>query len=231
MRGIPGWVTRLATTLRGLRVAKLDWHVRELAEGWKGTYAQVLAPAGVIEVAALGLTGCAVRFSFDGQATEAKPLGQDVAKMFRPIQAGSHEIGIEWQGPPEAPAEAGVRFHPLIETLAALEREAPDIAAIMKKNNLRGFVLCDAFVLSQPTGMPCQVYGIFTVDRKALASGVKNAPVIKQDFLVNDRSVTPNEITYYTGLPGDGPHRRIEEFCERFGPPNYGCVGKWQVAL
>jgi len=46
----------------------LVWRACELAEGWKGIYAQVLAPAGVIEVAALGLTGCEVRFSFDGQA-------------------------------------------------------------------------------------------------------------------------------------------------------------------
>lgn len=101
----------------------------------------------------------------------------------------------------------------------------------MKKNNTEGFVLCDAFVLSQPTGLPCQVYGIFTVDRKALASGKKGAPVIKQDFLVNDRSVTPHEVTYYTGLPTPGPHKSIREFCERFGAPNYGCEfvsGRWR---
>jgi len=226
-----GWAKKLARRFRELRVANPEWKVRELADGWKGTFARVLAPAGVIEIAALGLKGCEVRFSFDGESTETKPLGHDIAKMFRPIQPGSHQIGIEWRGPAHAPTEAGARFHPLIETLAALEREAPDIAAVMKKNNLKGFVLVDAFVLSQPTGMPCQVYGIFTVDRKALASGLKDAPVIKQDFLVNDRSATPQEITYYTGLPGEGPYKRIEEFCERFGAPNYGCElvgGRWR---
>ena len=42
---------------------------------------------------------------------------------------------------------------------------------------------------------------------------------------------TPAEITYYTGFPSPGPHKTIEEFCARFGAPNYGCElisGKWR---
>jgi hypothetical protein len=199
------------------------WDVRNLADGWKETIAVVPAPAGVIEVAALGLKGCEVRFRFDADVTESRVQASDIAKMFRPVQPGDHEVGIQWRGPVKAPEEAGVRFHPLIQTLARMEREAPHVAAVMKKNNPKGFVLCDAFVLSQPVGMPCQVYGIFTVDRKALASGAPGAAVVKQDFLVHDQTTDPPEITYYTGLRTPGPHKSIEEFCERFDAPNYGC--------
>ncbi len=208
-----------------------DWDVRELADGWKESVALVPAPAGVMEVGVVGLMGCEVRFRFNAHLTAAKVCRGEIAKMFRPVQAGIHEVGIQWRGPVEEPEAAGVKFHPLIRTLAEMERNAPDVASIMKKNNPKGFVLCDAFVLSQPEGMPCQVYGIFTVDRKALASAAASAPVIKQDFLVHDQTVDPPEITYYTGLRAPGPHKSIEEFCQRFGAPNYGCErigGRWR---
>jgi len=100
-----------------------------------------------------------------------------------------------------------------------------------EKNNDTAFELCDVVIVSQPPGATCQVYGIFTIDRAALASGRPDAPVIKQDFLVNDRSGNPPEITYYTGWTAPGPHRSIEEFCVRFGEPNYGCDrtrGRWR---
>ena len=93
------------------------------------------------------------------------------------------------------------------------------------------FTVCEVLILSQPPGARCQVYGIFTVDKKALARGGPNAPILKQDSLVNDRSVEPQEITYYTGYPAPGPHRPIQAFCERFRGPHYGCIkrnGKWR---
>jgi hypothetical protein len=207
------------------------WKFRELADGWKELVAVVPAPAGVIEVGAVGLTGCDVRFGFNGELTDTRTSRTEVAKMSRPVREGLHEVAIQWRGAVTRPEEAGVRFLPLVRTLAEMEREAPDVAAVMKKNNPKGFLLCDAFVVSQPKGMSCQVYGIFTVDLKALASGAAGAAVIKQDFLVHDQNTEPPEITYYTGFRAPGPHRSIEEFCGRFGSPNYGCerIGnKWR---
>jgi len=122
-------------------------------------------------------------------------------------------------------------FHHLTTTLARLEKDNPDVAVVMKKNNRVGFVQADALVLSQPPGASCQVYGIFTVDKKMLASGEFGAPVVKQDFLVHDGTVEPPEVTYYTGFPAPGPHKSIEAFCERFGSPHYGCEqvkGRWR---
>jgi hypothetical protein len=174
-------------------------------------------------VGAVGLQGCELRFRFDKDVTVTKVSREEIAKTFRPIQAGEHEVAVQWRGPAKEPEEFGVRFHPLIRTLAQMENDAPNVAAVMKKNNPKGFVLCDAFVLSQPQGQACQVYGIFTVDRKALASGAPGAAVIKQDFLVHDQTTDPPEITYYTGLRTPGPHKSIENFCERFGEPHYGC--------
>ncbi len=164
-----------------------------------------------------------MRFRFDGEVSVTKVSREEITKMFRPIQPGLHEIAVQWRGPAKRPEEFGVRFHPLLRTLAQMENDTPNVAAVMKKNNPEGFVLCDPFILSQPQGQACQVYGIFTVDRKALASGAPGAAVIKQDFLVHDQTTDPPEITYYTGLRTPGPHKSIEEFCERFGEPNYGC--------
>lgn len=185
-----------------------------------------------MRVRASGLSGCEIRFRFGRDLTETRVLHGDLAEMQRPVQPGDHDIAVQWRGPAnEQDVEFGYQFRSLVTTLAELEREAPDVASVMKKNNVKGFVLCDAFVLSQPQGLPCQVYGIFTVDRKALASGKPNAPVIKQDFLVHDRTSSPPETTYYTGLHTPGPHKSIEEFCERFRAPNYGCElvdGMWR---
>jgi hypothetical protein len=185
-----------------------------------------------MRVRVYGLTGCQIRFRFAKDLTETRVLREALAQMQRPVQPGDHDVAVQWRGRAnEDDIEIGYNFRSLVTTLAELERDAPDVASVMKKNNVKGFVLCDAFVLSQPQGQPCQVYGIFTVDRKALASGKPNAPVIKQDFLVHDMTSSPPEITYYTGLPTPGPHKSIGEFCERFGAPNYGCElvnGKWR---
>lgn len=53
--------------------------------------------------------------------------------------------------------------------------------------------------------------------------------MLKQDFLVNDRSVSPPEITYYTGFRAPGSHRPIEEFCDGFGEPHYGCAKRGEM--
>src|SRR5207302_820608 len=135
----------------------------------------------------------------------------------RPVFGGRHQVAVRWRGPVAEPTDIEARFLYLSRTIADLEKEAPEIAAVMKKNNHADFTVCDVVILSQPPGALCQIYGIFTVDKKALARGGANAPVLKQDFLVNDRSVVPQEITYYTGYPAPGRHRPIEEFCERFG--------------
>lgn len=161
-----------------------------------------------MRVRAYGLSGCEIRFRFGKELTVTRLLREELAQMQRPVQPGDHDIAVQWRGRVnEADIEFGYNFRPLVTTLAELEREAPDVASVMKKNNVNGFVLCDAFVLSQPQGLACQVYGIFTVDRKALASGKPNAPVIKQDFLVHDMTASPPEITYYTGLHTPGPTR------------------------
>lgn len=210
-------------------MADESWNTHAQADGWKESSTSVFLPSGgVLEIAAEGLTGCEVRFAYDDDVTEAYHLGADVAMTTRPVRAGDHRVAVQWRGPVARPTRCLTSFHYLTRTLAELEGDAPDVAAVMKKNRPEGFVLCDAFILSQPQGAPYQVYGIFTVDKKALASGRPNAPVVKQDFLVHDRTSNPPEITYYTGFPAPGPHRSIEEFCERVGAPNYGCelVGK-----
>jgi hypothetical protein len=47
---------------------------------------------------------------------------------------------------------------------------------------------------------------------------------MKQDFLVYDASA--RGVTYYSGqgARGDKLHGTIDEFCERFGEPHFGCT-------
>jgi hypothetical protein len=206
------------------------WHTSQLTDGWKECSGPVEAPSGgVLEIQAFGLTGCELSFLFDSDVSETQLFMKDIARIARPVQPGRHVVGVRWRGLVDEPANVQTRFHNLPRTIAQLEHDAPDLAAVMKKNNPARFVLCDALIVSQPHRMSCQVYGLFTVDKKLV--GVAGAPVIKQDFLVHDRNVEPAEITYYTGFNAPGPHRSIEEFCERFGEPNYGCEklnGKWR---
>ena len=209
------------------------WNVHPLDDGWMECSAAIFAPTGgLIEILATGLEGCEVQFAVDGQGTRPYILpARRNAYTSRPVLTGHHLVAVRWRGPVAQPSQVEARFLYLSRTISDLERERPEIAAVMKKNNVADFAVCDVLILSQPPGAHCQVYGIFTVDKRALARGAADAPVLKQDFLVNDRSVQPQEITYYTGYPAPGPHRPIAEFCERFGESHYGCVkknGKWR---
>lgn len=89
------------------------------------------------------------------------------ACMSRPVLAGSHRIAVRWRGPVGQPVEIKARPLYPCRTLAELERDAPDVAAVMKKNNRGDFVTCNVLIMSQPPGQPCQVYSIFTVDKRA----------------------------------------------------------------
>jgi hypothetical protein len=133
-----------------------------------------------------------VEFAVDGQTTHAYVLpARRNAYTSRPVVGGNHQIAVRWRGPAARPTQVEARFLYLHRTIADLEKERPEVAAVMKKNNHKDFTVCDVVILSQPPGARCQVCGIFTVDKKALARGGPNAPVLKQDFLVNDRSVQP----------------------------------------
>jgi hypothetical protein len=192
----------------------------------------IFAPSGgVLELFVEGLPGCEIRFVVDDGLTAPRTQPGGVAYTNRPVRPGRHRVAVQWRGAIEPPTRCVATFHFLTRTLADLERDAPDVAAVMKKNKPADFVLCDVLILSQPPGVAYQVYGIFTVDKKQLASGRAGAPVLKQDFLVHDRTAKPPEITYYTGFPAPGPHRSIEEFCARVGEPHYGCErvrGRWR---
>src|SRR5712691_1192935 len=199
----------------GMSADSSGWNVHPLDDGWRECSAAIFAPTGgVIEMMATGLVGCEVQFVVDGQATNAYVLpARHDAYMSRPVFRGRHQIAVRWRGAVAEPGQVEARFLYLSRTIADLEKDRPEVAAVMKKNNHQDFTVCDIVILSQPAGALCQVYGIFTVDKNALAGGGPNAPVLKQDFLVNDRSVQPQEITHYTGFPAPGPHRSIEEFC------------------
>lgn len=213
-------------------MADESWNTHTLADGWRETSTMIFAPSGgVLELYAEGLPDCEIRFLVDDGLTAARTQPGGVAYTNRPVRSGRHRVAVQWRGLIERPTRCIATFHFITRTLADLEREAPDVAAVMKKNNPAGFVLCDVLILSQPPGVAYQVYGIFTVDKKQLASGRAGAPVLKQDFLVHDRTTKPPEITYYTGFPAPGPHRSIEEFCARVGEPHYGCErvqGRWR---
>lgn len=214
------------------RDATSGWNTFAAEDRWTECSAAIFAPkSGLLEILATGLEGQEVQFRVDDALSAAYVLPpRHNAYTSRPVLQGHHRVAVRWRGE-HGPSKIEARFLYLSRTLSELERDAPDVAAVMKKNNPANFELCDLLILSQPPTATCQVYGIFTIDRKALASGRRNAPVIKQDFLVNDRSANPPEITYYTGYPSPGPHRSIEEFCARFGPDHYGCerVGnKWR---
>lgn len=205
-------------------VAEESWNTHPLADGWTETSTMIFAPTGgILELGTDGLPGCEVRFLVDGDLTAARTPPDGRAYTNRPILAGRHRVAVQWRGSVQRPANVVARFHFLTRTLADIERDAPDVAAVMKKNNPAGFVVCDVLIVSQPPGVQYQVYGIFTVDKRALASGNPRRAVLKQDFLVHDRTARSPEITYYTGYPTPGPHKSIEEFCARVGSPHYGC--------
>ncbi len=179
----------------------------------------VFAPTGgILELGAEGLHRYEVRFLIDDQVTAARETPAGSAYTNRPVLAGRHRVGVQWRGPATRPTRCVARFHFLTRTLADIERDAPDVAQVMKKNNPADFVLCDVLIVSQRPGAPYQVFGIFTVDKDALASGNPRAPVLKQDFLVHDRTARPPEITYYTGVPRAWPtpsHRGVLRACRR----------------
>lgn len=209
------------------------WNTFPAEDGWTECSAAIFAPrAGLIELIATGLQGAEVQFRLDESLSRAYVLpARRNAYTSRPVLQGRHRVAVRWRGVARSPSKIEARFLYLSRTLQEIERDAPDVAAVMKKNNRVGFETCDVIILSQPPGATCQVYGIFAIDKAALASGRPRAPVIKQDFLVNDRSVQPPQTTYYTGLRSPGPHQSIEAFCRPFGAPHYGCevvAGKWR---
>ena len=123
---------------------------KDLGDGWMELQAVLRAPTGgLIRVRAYGLSGCEIRFRFGNELTEARILREALAEMQRPVQLGDHDIAVQWRGcANEDDIEFGYKFSSLVTTLAELEREAPDVASVMKKNNAKGAARPTALTLS-----------------------------------------------------------------------------------
>lgn len=191
----------------------------------------VAPQSGLIEVIAFGLEGRQVQLGLDHLLSAAHILGSGRnAYLLRSMLAGEHRVLVCWRGN-GVPSRVDVRFLNFTPTFTEVEQQAPEVAALVKQNSDELFELSEVLDVSQAPDGHSLVYAVFAVDRGALVSGRRDTAVIKQDYVVNDRSAVSPEITYYTGHPAPGPHRSIEQFCERFGSDNYGCTmtaGGWK---
>lgn len=105
---------------------------------------------------------------------------------------------------------------PPIALLTDVESHVRNV--LMKHHNKGRFVLVPMFFVSIPEPPKgTAVYGIFSVDAKALQSGKPH--FVKQDFIVYQP--WDHDAKYYGGGPGSEPPAAL---CARFGPPHYGCA-------
>src|SRR2546428_7802851 len=107
---------------------------KDLGDGWMELQAVFRAPTGgLMRVRVYGLSGCEIRFRFGKDLTETRVLREALAQMQRPVQPGDHEVAVQWRGRAnEDDIEIGYNFRSLVTTLAELERDAPDVASVMK---------------------------------------------------------------------------------------------------
>ena len=113
-------------------------------------------------------------------------------------------------------------------TPSELEQREPKLRGIMKIHSRSRFEQIGVIIISQPQTRPNhQVYGLFVVDKRAVAWNLENPgqqprPQVKQDFLVHDSE--SGNVKYYRGLlQGEVPTeilRPLREFNE-----TYGCGG------
>jgi hypothetical protein len=187
--------------------------------------------SGLLEVIAFGLERRQVQLGVDHLLSRAHILASGRnAYLVRPTLAGQHRVFVCWQGN-GAPSRVDVRFLNFTPTFSEVEQQGPEVAAVIRQNSDDLFEMSEVLEVSQAPDGQSLVYGVFAIDRRALLTGRHDTAVIKQDYVVNDRSAVPPEITYYTGHRAPGPHRSIEQFCERFGADNYGCTnttGGWK---
>lgn len=89
---------------------------------------------------------------------------------------------------------------------------------VMKHQNPSRFVPIPMVIVSFPEPPKATaVYGIFSVDAKALQSGKTH--FVKQDFVVYQP--WDHDTRYYGGGDGSEPPAAL---CKRFGRPHYGCT-------
>jgi hypothetical protein len=145
-------------------------------------------------------------------------------RVGRPVRQGNHRVAVRWRDLPNGEPEV-TAMAVKIKSLAEVERDAPGLfKELMKHHSPEKFEAVQAVVISFPRGNEYHVYGIFSIDKKALSSGDPRSDVIKQDFLVYEPA--SNRATYYTGHPEKlhDTYESIDAFCERFGSPHYGCI-------
>lgn len=220
----------------GHRVGAMERYHSDRYGGWnrhpwedaEEISASVFAPwDSVLEVSVSGLRGARVTVVIDDwEAAELVCSTGTRLRTVRPVRQGRHRVAVRWRdlpyGEPEVTAMA-VKM----KSLAEVEHDTPGLfKELMKHHNRDKFEAVQAVIISFPRGNECHVYGIFSIDKKALASGDPHRDVIKQDFLVYEPAM--NRATYYTGHPErlNETYESIDAFCERFGSPHYRCARK-----
>ena len=133
------------------------WNTFLADEDWTECSASLFAPAsGLLELLATGLERQEVQFRVDDALSRAYTLPpRRNAYSSRPVLQGHHRVAVRWRGP-RSPSKIEARFLYLSRTLRELERDAPDVAAVMKKNRPADFEPCDVIILSQPRAPPAR---------------------------------------------------------------------------
>jgi hypothetical protein len=179
-----------------------------------------------LEVTVSGLAGARVQVVIDEWESAEVTAAAIRLRVGRPVRQGNHRVAVRWRDLPDGEPEV-TAMAVKIKSLGEVERDTPGLfKELMKHHNPDRFEAVQTVVISFPRGNECHVYGIFSIDKKALSSSDPSRDVIKQDFLVYEPAA--NRATYYTGHPErlHDTYESIDSFCERFGAPHYGCKRK-----